>query len=298
MVVESLTEKAVGRIRLALQVLLGAVGMVLLIACANVANLALVRATARQKEISVRRALGAPRWRVVRQFLVESVVLSLTGGVVGLLLAEWGTQAVKTTLASHLMRSNTIAIDAQVLFFTLALALITGILFGIAPAFSSSRRDMNSALKEGARGTSAGGGGIRRTLVASEIAIALVLLIGAGLLMRSFVKLRAIDPGFDAHNVLSMTVSVAGRPEYVGASRENLYKTILDRVEAVPGVRQASMTNHLPIGGDVWSLVRTVEGRAGSAAGQGVDRSLSRLQAELFCDHAYCLRGRARFQRP
>lgn len=261
MVVESLTEKAVGRVRLALQVLLGAVGMVLLIACANVANLALVRATARQKEISVRRALGAPRWRVVRQFLVESVVLSLVGGVVGLLLAEWGTQALKATLASHLTRSNTIAIDAQVLLFTLAIALITGVLFGIAPAFSASRGDVNDSLKEGARGTSAGGGGIRRTLVASEIAVALVLLIGAGLLMRSFVKLRAIDPGFDAHNVLSMTVSVAGRAEYVGASRENLYKTILDRVEAVPGVRQASMTNHLPIGGDVWSLWRSVEGR-------------------------------------
>jgi putative ABC transport system permease protein len=263
MVVESLTEKAVGRVRLALQVLLGAVGMVLLIACANVANLALVRATVRQKEISVRRALGAPRWRIVRQFLVESVVLSLVGGVVGLVLAEWGRQALKTMLASHLTRSDTISIDLQVLFFTLGLALITGILFGIAPAFSAARGDVNDALKEGGRGSTSGGGGarLRRTLVAAEIAVALVLLIGAGLLMRSFAKLRAIDPGFDAHNVLSMTISVAGRPEYIGAARENLYKAILDRVEAVPGVHRASMTNHLPIGGDVWSLWRTVEGR-------------------------------------
>jgi putative ABC transport system permease protein len=147
-----------------------------------------------------------------------------------------------------------------VLLFTLAIAVITGLVFGIAPAYSASRGDVNDALKEGARGSSAGGGSIRRTLVASEIAIALVLLIGAGLLMRSFAKLRAIDPGFDAHNVLALTVSVAGRPEYVGAARENIYKAIVDRVEAVPGVRQASMTNHLPIGGDVWKLWRTVEG--------------------------------------
>ncbi len=263
MVVESLTEKAVGRVRLALQVLLGAVGMVLLIACANVANLALVRATARQKEISVRRALGAPRWRIARQFLVESVLLSLTGGVVGLLLAQWGTQALKTMLLSHLTRSDTIAIDTQVLLFTLGLALITGVLFGIAPAFSAARGDVNDALKEGGRGSTSGGSGarVRRTLVASEIAVALVLLIGAGLLMRSFVKLRAIDPGFDPHNVLTMTISLAGRSEYTGANREALYRSILEYVQAVPGVREASMTNHLPIAGDLWGRTRTVEGR-------------------------------------
>ncbi|HEV1286972.1 MAG TPA: ABC transporter permease, partial [Bryobacteraceae bacterium] len=273
MVVESLTEQAVGRVRLALQVLLGAVGMVLLIACANVANLALVRATARQKEISVRRALGAPRWRVVRQFLVESVVLALTGGVAGLFLAEWGTQALKATLTSHLTRSNTIAIDTQVLLFTLGLALITGLLFGIAPAFSAARGDVNDGLKEGGRGSTSGGSGgrMRRTLVASEIAVALVLLIGAGLLLRSFVKLRAIDPGFDAHNVLTMTISLTGRPEYTGANQEALYRSILAQVEAVPGVREASMTNHLPISGDLWTRTRTVEGRPLPARGQELD---------------------------
>ena len=256
--------------RLALQVLLGAVGMVLLIACANVANLALVRATARQKEISVRRALGAPRWRIVRQFLVESVVLSLTGGAAGLLLAAWGTQALKATLTSHLTRSNTIAIDTEVLLFTLALALITGVLFGIAPAFAAARGDVNDALKEGGRGSTSGGSGarMRRTLVASEIAVALVLLVGAGLLMRSFVKLRAIDPGFDPHNVLTMTISLAGRPEYVGATREVLYRAILEQVAAVPGVRQASMTNHLPISGDLWTMTRTIEGRPLPPRGQ------------------------------
>jgi predicted permease len=261
MVVESLSEKAVGRVKTALEVLLGAVGMVLLIACANVANLALARATARQKEVAVRLSLGAQRWSIARQFLAESVLLSMAGGAAGLLIAIWCVQGLKAMLQSHLTGSEKIGIDAQVLLFTLAVAIVTGLLFGIAPAYSASRGDVNDALKEGARGSSGSGGGIRRALVASEIAIALVLLIGAGLLMRSFVRLRAIDPGFDAHNVLSMTVSVAGRAEYVGTARENLYQAILDRVEAVPGVRQASMTNHLPLGGDVWSLWRTVEGR-------------------------------------
>jgi putative ABC transport system permease protein len=259
--VESLNEKAVGRVRAGLEALLGAVGMVLLIACANVANLALARATARQKEIAVRLSLGAQQWTIARQFLTESVVLSMAGSLAGLLLAVWGVQGLKAMLQSHLTGSEKISIDAQVLLFTLGIAIVTGLLFGIAPAYSASRGDVNDALKEGARGSSAGGGGARRILAGAEIAIALVLLIGAGLLMRSFVRIRAVDPGFDAHNVLSMTVSVAGRPEYVGAARENLYKAIVDQVEAVPGVGQASMTNHLPIGGDVWRLFRAVEGR-------------------------------------
>jgi predicted permease len=259
--VESLTEKAVGRVRAGLEMLLGAVGMVLLIACANVANLALARATARQKEIAVRLSLGAQRWSIARQFLTESLVLSMAGGAAGLVLAFWCVEGMKAMLRSHLTGSERIGVDAQVLLFTLCVAIFTGLLFGIAPAYSASRGDVNDALKDGARGSSGGGGGLRRMLVGSEIAIALVLLIGAGLLMRSFARLRAIDPGFDARNVLSMTVSVAGRPEYVGAARENLFRTILDRVEAVPGVGQASMTNHLPIGGDVWGMNRAVEGR-------------------------------------
>jgi len=262
LVIDSLNEKAVGRVKTALQVLLGAVGMVLLIACANVANLSLARATARQKEIAVRMSLGAQRWSIGRQFLTESLILSMAGGALGLVLAVWCMQGLKTMLQSHLTGSEKIGIDVQVLLFTLGVAILTGLLFGIAPAYSASRGDVNDALKEGARGSSGSGGGVRRTLVAAEIAIALVLLIGAGLLMRSFARLRAIDPGFDAHDVLSMTVSVAGRPEYVGLARENLYKAIVERVEAVPGVHLAAMTNHLPIGGDVWSFWRVVEGHA------------------------------------
>jgi putative ABC transport system permease protein len=261
-VVESLNEKAVGGVKTALIVLLGAVGMVLLIACANVANLALARATSRRKEVAVRLSLGAQTWTIARQFLTESLVLSTTGGLAGLALAIWGVNGLKAFLQTHLTRSDRIGIDAQVLGFTLVVAVITGLLFGIAPAYSASRGDVNDALKEGARGSSSGGGGLRRGLIGSEIAIALMLLIGTGLLMRSFVKLRAIDPGFDTRQVLSMTVSVVGRPEYVGVARENVYKAIIDRVEAVPGVSMASMTNHLPIGGDVWALHRVVEGQA------------------------------------
>jgi putative ABC transport system permease protein len=269
LMVSSLTEQAVGNLRPALEVLLGAVGMVLLIACANVANLALARATARQKEIAVRLALGAQRMRIARQFLTESIFLAFTGGALGLILAAWGTRALQAMIRpdagsfhSRLPRWDQIGLDVPVLVFTLALALATGVLFGIVPALTASRGGVNDALKEGGRGSPSGSGArFRRTMVAAEIAIALVLLIGAGLLMRSFLRLRAIDPGFDPHNLLTMTVSVAGRPEYVGASREALYRNLVERIEAVPGVRQASVTNHLPLAGDIWGQAIAIEGR-------------------------------------
>src|SRR5580704_14628609 len=203
LMVSSLTEQAVGNLRPALEVLLGAVGMVLLIACANVANLALARATARQKEIAVRLALGAQRMRIARQFLTESIVLAFTGGAFGLILAAWGTRALQAMIRpdagsahSRLPRWDQIGLDTPVLLFTLILALTTGVLFGIVPALTAARGDVNDALKDSGRGSSSGTGArYRRTMVAAEIAIALVLLIGAGLLMRSFLRLRAIDPG-------------------------------------------------------------------------------------------------------
>ncbi len=217
LLVESLTEKSVGRLRPALELMLGAVGMVLLIACANVANLALARATARRKEIAIRLSLGAQRLRIARQFLTESVVLSLTGGALGLVLAAWGTRALQAMLRpdegsfnARLQRWNEIGINLPVLGFTLALALVTGILFGLAPALAASRSGVNDALKEGGRGSTGGGSRFRKTLAGAEIAVALVLLIGAGLLMRSFLARRSIDPGFDPRNVVTMTVSVAG----------------------------------------------------------------------------------------
>jgi len=278
-VVEPLTDKALGKIRPALEVMLGAVGMVLLIACANVANLALARAASRQKEIAIRLALGARRSRIARQFLTESVVLSLCGGALGLVLAHWGIQGLRAMLrpdvggsSVRLLRWDQIALDLPVLLFTLGLALLTGILSGIAPAFSASR-GVGHALKEAGRGSSAGTGAVRfrKIMVAAEIAVSLVLLVGAGLLMRSFLKLRAVDPGFDSRNVLTMTVSVAGRSDSVGQARENLYRTIIERVEAVPGVLQASMTNHLPIAGDWWGTDITVDGAPKPLPGQEIN---------------------------
>ena len=266
LVAESLPEKATARIRPALELMLGVVALVLLIACANVANLGLVRATARQKEIAVRLALGAARGRIVRQFLTESILLSIAGAVAGLVLGRWGIAAIETLLrpdagasTARLPRWDQISLDAPVLLFTLAIAVACGILFGIAPALSAATGDVNDGLRD--RGSSEAGSGrmLRRALVAGEIAMAIVLLVGSGLLLRSFLKLRAADPGFDARNVVTMTVSVAGRAEYVGERRDALYRAVLDRVAAVPGVRAVSMTNHLPIGGDQWGFSYWIE---------------------------------------
>jgi predicted permease len=275
-VAESLAEKSIGRLRPALELMLGAVGMVLLIACANVANLALARATARQREIAIRMSLGAQRVRIARQFLIESLLVSTAGAAVGLVLAGWGKYALQAMLRPdsgsftvRLAQWNQIEIDGRVLLFTLILAVATGVLFGLAPAIAASRGNVNPALKDGGRGVVGGRGGrMRMILVAAEIAIAFVLLTGAGLLMRSFVKLRAIDPGFDSRNVMTMVVSVAGRPEYVGPARDVLYRTILERVRAVPGVRSASMTNHLPLAGDTWGTFIAVEGRPAPEPGK------------------------------
>jgi len=273
---ESLAEKSIGKLRPALELMLGAVGMVLLIACANVANLALARATARHREIAIRMSLGAQRMRIARQFLIESLLVSIAGAALGLVLAQWGRIALQAmlrpdagSLSVRLAQWNQIELDGRVLLFTLVLAVATGVLFGLAPAISASRGNVNAALKDGGRGFAGGSGGrFRKILVAAEIAIAFVLLIGAGLLMRSFTKLRAIDPGFDSRNVMTMLVSLAGRPEYVGPTREALYRTVLERVRAVPGVRSASMTNHLPLAGDTWGTFIAVEGRPAPAPGK------------------------------
>ncbi len=275
---EDLREKAVGKIRPALLVMLCAVGFVLLIACANVANLTLARATARSREIAIRLSLGARRSRIVKQLLTESVILALIGGALGLVLAAWGTHALQVLLApdagSHslrLPRANEIGIDLPVLLFTFLLSLVTGIGFGLAPAIVASRSEVNETLKEGGRGSAGSirGAATRRSLIVAEIAVAIVLLIGAGLLLRSFMRLQSIDAGFNPHNVISLVVSVSGQPNYVGASREVLYSRVLSNVEALPGVRSASMVNHLPLAGDQWGVPVAIEGRPLPRPGQG-----------------------------
>jgi len=272
--VEQLQEKVVGNIRPALLVILGAVGLVLLIACANVANIVLARATARQRETAIRLSLGAQRVRIARLFLTESVLLSILGAIPGLLLAAWGTKILQSMLQPdpganvRLAHWDSVAINAPVLGFTLLLSLATGILFGLAPALFASRQDLNDRLKEGGRSLAGGrGSGLRKGLVAAEVAIAIVLLVGSGLLMRSFLNLRDVNPGFDPKNLLTMTVSVAGQQQYVGPQRENLYRRLVTTLQGLPGVRSVAMTNHLPLVGDTWGTNIAIEGRPIPAPG-------------------------------
>jgi ABC-type antimicrobial peptide transport system permease subunit len=262
MTLVSLHEHTVGNVKLALLVLLGAVGFVLLIACANVANLLLARAAARQKEMAVRAALGAGRWRVVRQLLTESVLLSMAGGGVGLVLAFWGVEALARLSGASLPTMHTIQIDAWVLAFTLGVSALTGLAFGLAPAFQASRADVNSALKEGGHHEPGGQRNrFRHLLVVSEVALALVLLISAGLLIKSFARLREVNPGFRAKGVLTMQVRLA--EERFGAAQQKVsfVEQLLERLRVLPGVQAVAATDHLPLTQYSLMTLMNVEGR-------------------------------------
>ena len=258
-----LKEKVVGQVRPALLVLLGAVGFVLLIACANVAHMLLARAAPRQREIAVRAALGASRSRVMLQFLTESVVLSLVGGLAGVALALWGIRVLVALGGADIPRSEAIGVDAHVLLFALAASVFTGIAFGLVPALRTSKLNVSESLKEGERGSSEGirHNRLRSLLVASEFALALMLLAGAGLMIRSFVALENIDPGFNPRNVLSMVVSVAGSRQAQPNRRAAFYQEVVQRIQGLPGVQSASAINHLPLAGDTWGFHYYVEGR-------------------------------------
>ncbi|HJQ25195.1 MAG TPA: ABC transporter permease [Blastocatellia bacterium] len=273
--VDPLNDKVVGNVRPALLILSGAVGFVLLIACANVACLLLARAAGRQKEIAVRTALGASRRRIVRQLLTESLLLSLCGAAVGILLAVWGVDVLKALLAGNstsftvrLPRLSEIKIDGAVFAFTILVTIATGLLFGLAPALGASKPDLNEALKEGGRSATSGRRRLRESLVVAELALALVMLVGAGLLMNSFLKLQAVEPGFNPRNLLTMTVSLTGAPRYTGPSREAFYHRLSEQLAALPGVESASAINHLPLAGDVWGRSLTIEGRPLPPPGQ------------------------------
>ena len=242
------SEDLVGDVRPALLILMGAVGCVLLIACTNVASLLLARATTRHKEMAIRAALGASRARVVRQLLSESLVLAMAGGAIGLLIALWGTDALVAVSGDELPRAAQIGLDMRVLAFTLLVSLITGVLFGIAPAIYASKTDLNEALKEGGRAGSEGArrNRLRGALVTAEVAIAVVLLTGAGLLIQSLWRLQKVDSGIDTHNVIALEV---GLPDvrYTTAQQREFYRQLQTRLSSLPGVVAASAVFPLPL---------------------------------------------------
>jgi len=264
--VEPLRDSIVGDARKSLLILLGAVALVLLIACANVANLLLVRATGRKREFAIRSALGAGRARIVRQLLTESVLLSVTGGILGMGLGFIGVRALLAINSAGLPRigedGSAVGVDWRVLLFTLGVSLATGILFGLFPAFSASRTDLNSTLKES---SSRSGTGFRQSkarslLVISEVSLALVLLVGSALLIRTFLALRAVAPGFESHNILTLEMSLTGDRFKQTAGVAQLSRAGRDRLNAIPGVEISASTCCLPIEGE-FSLPFTIVGR-------------------------------------
>jgi predicted permease len=261
-----LQEQIVGDFRLALLVLLGAVVFVLLIASANVANMLLASAAGRQKEIAIRTALGAGRFRLIRQLLTESLLLSALGGAGGLLLALWGVYLLVAFGPANLPRAKEVGIDGRVFGFTLAVSLLTGIIFGLVPALQASRPDLNETLKESGRSATGGAGHrrVRSLLVVSEIALSLVLLVGAGLLMRSFLKLQAVNPGFNPQNVLTMQISLRGPNYQKEAPVIAFYDQLLDQIKALPGVQSVATRSHLPIAldEDYANLSFNIEGQS------------------------------------
>jgi|HubBroStandDraft_1064217.scaffolds.fasta_scaffold00049_17 putative ABC transport system permease protein len=261
--VVKLPDDIAGKLRPALLVLLGAVGFLLLIVCANVANLLLARSTSRQRELAVRTALGASQVRLVRQALTESLLLAFAGGGLGILLASWGTRLITAVGAKVIPQLVGVEIDFRVLGFTAGISLVTGVLFGLVPALHSSRLDVTNALKESSnasRGVTHGT--VRRTLVISEIALSLMLLAGAGLLLRTLGKLHGVDPGFNFTNILSMSMGLPSLTYPYGSPKPvAFYHDLLDRVSSLPGIQSSAAVSILPLGADFDTVGTEIEGR-------------------------------------
>ena len=261
-----LLEQVVGNVRRAVLVLLGSVALVLLIACANVANLLLTRASGRQREVAIRTALGAGWQRLVRQLLTESVLLGLMGGAVGLLIARASLYVVRTVNPGNIPRLDVIGIDGPVLAFTFAVSILTGIVFGLAPAWRAARVDLNTSLKAGGRHTQGDGGfntsrrRLRSLLVVAEVALSLMLLVGAGLLIRSFVRLQSVSPGFNPDGVISMRLGASGRQFPNRDAAVEYYRQFAERIVSVPGVKVRGAISSLPFTSAVgWGSIN-VEG--------------------------------------
>jgi len=268
-------EEMVQNIRPFLLVLLAAVGFVLLIACVNIANLLLARSAGRAREFGIRAALGASQGRIIRQLLAESVLLAMAGGVLGLLLASWGTRAALAVLPSTLPRANDVHVDLSVLIFTLAVSLLAGVLFGLAPALKTSQPDLHETLKEGGRGGSGARYRTQGAFVVVEMALTVVLLVGAGLSIRTLVGLWSASPGFDPHHVLSFNVGFP--PAIAGGDATEIrasFRQLTERIAAVPGVQSVSLTNAAFPMGDRYNLKFWIDGQPKPATDSGMPTSL------------------------
>ncbi len=248
--VKGMMQDVVGDVRGSLYLLLGAVGFVLLIACVNVANLLLVRAASRRKEIAVKVAMGATRWRMTRQLLTESVCLAAGGGALGLLLAYWGTDALVKAVPGSLPRAEVVTLDWRVLAFTFGVSLLTGVLFGLAPAWRAAKTDVQTALKDQARGTTGGHHRLQGALVIAELGLALVLLVCAGLTIRSVALLKHVNPGFQPKNALTFNISLSNVSYASPTKIRTYFHEVLRRLEALPGVQAASVSSDLPMRDD------------------------------------------------
>jgi putative ABC transport system permease protein len=271
-----------GDLRKPLIILLGAVAFVLLIACANVANLLLARATARRKEIAVRVGLGAGRWQIVRQLLTESLLLSAVGGVLGLLVAVWGTRALIAIGPPSLASVEGVGVNLPVLGFTLGIALLTGVLFGLVPAFEASRFNFNDSLKEGGKniGGTPGSQRFRNVFVVTQVALALLLLVGAGLLLKSLNRLQSVDPGFNAKNLLTLRVSLP--PQTADEKCVSFFQSLLEQVRAIPGVEAAGAIDTLPFTSQHSGTIVEIVGAAKPPAGQELETGVGVTDQDYF----------------
>jgi putative ABC transport system permease protein len=279
-VLRSLYDSTVSNIKMSLLVLAGAVGFVLLIACANVANLLLARASSRQKEVAIRTALGASRARLIRQFLTESVLLSLAGGILGLLLAYLMTRLLISFSSGNIPRMDEVGIDLRVLSFALLISLLAGTIYGFFPALRASKTDLNSSLKEGGRGETVSRSFLSSALVVSEVALAVVLVIGGGLMIKTFRNLQKVDPGFEARNLLTMQMSISVNGTE-GAKVTSFLDHLYQNVKYLPGVRGVAFSNGLPLLG-ANQLPLEVEGRPVEKPGQNPNAVMYIASADYF----------------
>jgi putative ABC transport system permease protein len=290
-----LREVIVGNVRPTLYILLGAVGFVLLIACANVANLLMAHAASRRREIALRTALGAGRLRIARQLITESVMLALFGGALGALLAIWGVQGLVALSGDSLpVTAGEVRIDLTVLGFTLLTSVVTGVLFGLAPAVETMRLNLSETLKEGGRtGESGARNRTRSLLVIFETAVAVMLLVGAGLLIKSLIRLQRTNPGFDSHNVVTMRIDLPRNKYGALEARSSFWEQFQGRVGAIPGVEAVGLVTELPLSGQPNDMPYTVEGRAADSPNQGFDNDFRRINQDYFRSmHIPFLRGR------